>query len=133
MEATDGQFKDYIPVTRGLRQDRDWKGVDYSNLGQHWTTDEASSRAFSKHANKYVDADRGGVVIRGMVHKKHVIDPSSAEAEPLQRYEPEKEVSVRKGAPVRVTGATFYKNGKDTEGTHVPMENKRRRSKRGRA
>lgn len=117
--------EDYVKLYRGLSRTsqeyvstgrRDNPGY-LDSAGIHWTPDYNIAKQFASikgYATGYQDkeAKPQGVVLEGMVHKRHLIDYNSEEG---QRYasrykieEPdpegtENEVTVRRKAPVLVT------------------------------
>lgn len=106
----------FVQVSRGLAGVRP-EEVDTRNLGSHWSTEPevawnfALSRDSDGYANEWDDSEEPshGTVVHGMVHRRHIIQPGTPEFEDWAGGEgvfgpsgPEREQTVRPGAPVHV-------------------------------
>jgi len=111
-------------VHRGLKQ----SPIKGAGLGMHWSVDEGVARQFSGGGKKYTpntwspsDSSQPHTVVhakvpissvetdRKVLGQRGVFDPSSPSAQFRGIAANEKEVSVKPGAPVMVTGVTKYR------------------------
>ena len=114
----------FFEAHRGLKQSPDKK----YGLGMHWSVDEGVARQFSGGGKKHdpnawspSDSSQPHTVIhakvpissvetdRKVMGQRGVFDPNSSSAQFRGLAEHEKEISVRPGAPVLVTGRTKYR------------------------
>lgn len=114
----------FFEAHRGLKQSPDKK----YGLGMHWSVDEGVARQFSGGGKKHdpnawspSDSSQPHTVIHAQVPissvetdrktmgQRGVFDPNSSSAQFRGIAANEKEVSVKPGAPVMVTGVTKYR------------------------
>jgi hypothetical protein len=127
------QFKDHIQVYRGYSSTPSPKDIDFNNLGHHWTTNPnvAESFAIQNDDEPEPDFPLQGTVLSGLVHKDHVMKPEEVPDDlGVLDHDAEAEHTIRKGAPVKITGGyamhfgvgDYSINKKNVEG--LPEEGK---------
>lgn len=84
---------------------------DLRNVGIHWTTDLNMAKAFAAgdFEPDFHDGTAGGHILEAQVDPAHVVQPGTDEWKQVAAAhdildEGEGEVTVRRGAPVNVTG-----------------------------
>lgn len=128
--------RNFVAVSRGLAQVRPDQ-VDTRQLGPHWTTEPevawnfALSRDFDGTVNwaAYDDSDDEplhGTVVHGLVHKRHIIKSGTEEFDDWAGGEgvfgpngPEREQTVRPGAPVWVQGMNWNSDDVSAKPVHI--------------
>lgn len=100
---------DYIRVYRGFESKHPDK-LNYQNMGQHWTTEPTSADYFSRGGNSVEANPRQGVIVEGLVHKKHVFTaqhPGFREFRAMNNIggnPGEREIPLLPGAPISIKG-----------------------------
>jgi len=113
-EQDDLQAAGFVKVYRGLHKGypntiRSSKDIDLNSLGAHWTTERGVAQSFASHSGRVIDPD--GYLVEGWVHPRHTAQVKT-NPEDAARYgnrgifgkdSGEAEVTVRDGAPIRLT------------------------------
>jgi hypothetical protein len=113
-EQDDLQAAGFVKVYRGFHKGfpntiRSSKDIDLNGLGTHWTTDRGVAQSFASQSEKVINPD--GYLVEGWVHPRHIAQVKT-NPEDAVRYgnrgifgkdSGEAEVTVRDGAPIRVT------------------------------
>ncbi|NBZ96815.1 MAG: hypothetical protein EBR40_10390 [Proteobacteria bacterium] len=124
--------RNFVEVSRGLAQVRPDE-VDTRQLGPHWTTEPevawnfAMSRDFDGSAWESDDnAPLHGTLVHGLVHKRHIIQPGTDEFEDWSGGEgvfgpngPEREQTVRPGAPVWIQSMNWASDDESARPIHI--------------
>jgi len=109
--------KQFIDVARGVKSEK-----PEQPLGKHWSSDDAVSMIFADP-----NIHDKSTVLFGKVHPDSVVNPGTSEydrmAENYAIHSPdsiEKEVTVRPGSTVHVTGAMRRTKKRDRMITYTP-------------
>lgn len=137
MAAQDNLSDQFITVYRGRSRYWGWESPkteeDLKGLGMHWTTDLGVARHFASgwndsdsepdHRTGKRATELGGHVLYGKVHRQHVVEQNTPEWKRLAKEHAiigdddgvlgEKEVTLRKNAPIEVTGLEEVRNRRD--------------------
>lgn len=109
--------------------------IDTSHVGEHWTTNPSVAESFA--TDGFDTGEPSGTVVEALIHRRHVIDPSSEEHRYWKEHHgvmspdsPEQEKTIRTGALVHIQ--RFHHINKET-GAKNTVEVPQRRSSRARA
>ena len=110
----------FYDVHRGINTKSGARTVDKTNLGMHWSTSQDVAQHFANSSSKYPSwASNHARVIHAQVPISSVeTDDKTLQQRGFAGFKGkdplgEKEVPVREGAPVRVTGITKLRESKD--------------------
>jgi hypothetical protein len=113
MGRNKADFQNQVAIHRGLGE-VSIDGANLSGVGIHWTPSKDIAGQFAVMGDRE-EGEEGGVVLHGSVDPKHVVQRGTPEWEDYaQKHDifdeeddnGEKEVTVRKGAPVKIHGYT---------------------------
>jgi len=133
MPAHENLSDQFVTVYRGRSRYWGWESPktekDLRGLGMHWTSDLGVARHFAggwndfdgepDHKTGKRSHELGGHVLYGRVHKQHIVDRGTPEWEWLSHNhaiieddgtDTEKEITLRKQAPVEITGLEEVRN-----------------------
>ena len=130
MSLNPSQFKDHIKVFRGLHETSP-ENLKQDNLGMHWTSRKTTAENIAHGfyaADEYADQSEmpeHSTVLEGYVHKNDVVKRRTKEHRELAEQHEiyyghsgnEREVTVRKGSPVKLTRVHHFDHTKDHEKT----------------
>jgi hypothetical protein len=112
--------KQFITLYRGVGGAKP-EHIDTTNPGIHWTPDVSQAISFADPDHPFnagAEHPDDGVVLKARVDKSHVVQRGTEEHEKLSNEHMildeehhEKEVTVRPGAPVKVTRLMHFKYG----------------------
>ena len=111
----------WVNVYRGLAY-TDPEKLDKGGLGRHWSTNRWVAESFATDGLEDTDSS---VVLEAKVHKKNIIPEGTEEWDnEAGRYgaegqaSPEREHTVRRGAPVHIMSVTHYFDNTKSETKH---------------
>lgn len=132
----------FVRLYRGLHiTDPEHLEKNPRGIGSHWTRSPEVAYNFATYrdtdgnphwdAQDYDDIPMSGTVVEALVHKRHIIDPESAEGQDWQHGEAvlgpnsqEQERTVRPGAPVHIQQMHYFDDDNNKYRSVKPMRRK---------
>ena len=84
---------------------------DNSKLGQHWTPSKKVAEVFARAGTE--EESKEGIIFHAKIPSIS-IETDSNTLEKMDLFSPEKEVPVKKGTPVLLTGVTTFRGNNKT-------------------